>query len=157
NWPPGFMFWTRFVGGNAFAWSTAFSCHCTLSCSQTNTRPLCQSLEFGCHWLRQCRETFDVARLNHWQSQWHPSETIGLCEFWMTSAFTPTTRPPVSDSLISVVVPLYNEADVLVELCQRLRAALIDCRTTFEIIFVDDGSRDKTAETLDTLAEQFEE
>jgi dolichol-phosphate mannosyltransferase len=75
----------------------------------------------------------------------------------MTSAFTPTTRPPVSDSLISVVVPLFNEADVLVELCQRLRAALIECRTTFEIIFVDDGSRDKTAETLDTLAEQFEE
>ena len=56
-----------------------------------------------------------------------------------------------------MVVPLYNEADVLVELCQRLRAALIECRTTFEIIFVDDGSRDKTAETLDTLAEQFEE
>ena len=75
----------------------------------------------------------------------------------MNDSFTPTTRPPVSDSLISVVVPLFNEADVLVELCQRLRAALAACRTTFEIIFVDDGSRDNTGELLDSLARQFEE
>ena len=75
----------------------------------------------------------------------------------MNDSFTPTTRPPVSDSLISVVVPLFNEADVLVELCQRMRAALTSCRTTFEIIFVDDGSRDNTGELLDSLARQFED
>jgi dolichol-phosphate mannosyltransferase len=72
----------------------------------------------------------------------------------MPSATSPL-RPPISDSLISVVLPVYNEAGVLVELCQRLRAALTSCRTTFEIIFVNDGSSDSTPETLDRLARQF--
>jgi polyisoprenyl-phosphate glycosyltransferase len=69
----------------------------------------------------------------------------------------PPNRPPVSDALISVVLPVYNESGVLVELYQRLRAALTACRTTFEIIFVNDGSRDDTAEQLDQLARQTED
>jgi dolichol-phosphate mannosyltransferase len=69
----------------------------------------------------------------------------------------PLNRPPVSDALISVVLPVYNESGVLVELCQRLRSALTACRTTFEIIFVNDGSRDDTAEQLDQLARQMED
>jgi polyisoprenyl-phosphate glycosyltransferase len=68
-----------------------------------------------------------------------------------------SSRPLVSDSLISVVLPVYNESGVLMEICQRVRAALIACRTTFEIIFVDDGSRDGSAEALDRLSQQFEE
>lgn len=67
------------------------------------------------------------------------------------------SRPPVADSLISVVLPVYNESGVLPELCQRLRAALTACRTTFELIFVNDGSRDGSAEALDRLARQFAE
>jgi polyisoprenyl-phosphate glycosyltransferase len=68
-----------------------------------------------------------------------------------------SSRPPVADSLISVVLPVYNESEILTELCQRLRAALTACRTTFELIFVDDGSRDGSAQALDTLAKQFAE
>jgi polyisoprenyl-phosphate glycosyltransferase len=67
------------------------------------------------------------------------------------------SRPLVADSLISVVLPVYNESGVLLELCQRLRAALTACRTTFELIFVDDGSRDGGSEALDRLARQFAE
>jgi glycosyltransferase involved in cell wall biosynthesis len=67
------------------------------------------------------------------------------------------SRPPVADSLISVVLPVYNESGVLLELCQRLRAALTACRTTFELIFVNDGSCDGSAEALDRLARQFAE
>lgn len=74
----------------------------------------------------------------------------------MPSAVNPM-RPPISDSLISVVLPVYNEAGVLVELCQRLRGALTACRTTFELIFVNDGSTDGTPEALDRLTRQFPE
>lgn len=73
----------------------------------------------------------------------------------MTNGYTPPARPPVSDSLISVVVPVYNEAAVLDVLCSRLRTSLTLCRTTFEIIFVNDGSRDATPELLDRLARKF--
>ena len=75
----------------------------------------------------------------------------------MTAEFTPTSRPPISDALVSVVLPVYNELPFLVELCQRLRMTLTACRTTFEIIFVNDGSRDGSAALLDRLARQFEE
>ena len=75
----------------------------------------------------------------------------------MSSGPSAQTRPPVSDSLISIVVPIYDESGVLVEICQRLRAAMASCRTTFEIIFVNDGSRDGSAELLDRLAQQHHE
>ncbi len=75
----------------------------------------------------------------------------------MTAEFNPTLRPPISDALVSVVLPVYNELPLLAELCQRLRMTLKACRTTFEIIFVDDGSGDGSATLLDRLARQFEE
>jgi glycosyltransferase involved in cell wall biosynthesis len=49
---------------------------------------------------------------------------------------------------ISVVVPVFNEADNLVELCDRLTAALELTERTWEIIFVDDGSRDGSSAML---------
>jgi len=75
----------------------------------------------------------------------------------MNNGFASPARPPVSDSLVSVVLPVYNESAVLDELCQRLRSVLTACRTTFEIIFVNDGSADDSAESLDHLAMQFAE
>jgi dolichol-phosphate mannosyltransferase len=55
--------------------------------------------------------------------------------------------PPV----VSVVVPLYNEADNLAELYRRLVAALQPVGP-FELVFVNDGSRDDTPAALDELA-----
>lgn len=45
---------------------------------------------------------------------------------------------------ISVVVPLYNEAGNVVELHTRIKVALEALGAPYEIIFVDDGSRDAT-------------
>jgi glycosyltransferase involved in cell wall biosynthesis len=45
---------------------------------------------------------------------------------------------------VSVVVPLYNEEAVIGELYRRLVAALEPLRRAFEIVFVDDGSIDRT-------------
>ena len=55
----------------------------------------------------------------------------------------------------SIVVPLYNEQDVVAELCQRLRTAVARLHGPAEIIFVDDGSADGTLGILKAL--QFED
>lgn len=50
--------------------------------------------------------------------------------------------------LLSVIVPCFNEQDVIRHTHQRLEAALRAITGDFEIIYVDDGSRDGTAELL---------
>ena len=52
---------------------------------------------------------------------------------------------------ISVVVPCFNEDAVLSETSRRLAASLEQIGRLFEIIFVDDGSRDNTARVLTDL------
>lgn len=47
---------------------------------------------------------------------------------------------------VSVVVPLYNEQEIISDLHARLRDALNQTRLPWEVVFVDDGSRDATAE-----------
>lgn len=49
---------------------------------------------------------------------------------------------------ISVVVPVFNEEENLPELLSRLTAVLTGLKKSYEIIFVDDGSRDRSAAIL---------
>jgi glycosyltransferase involved in cell wall biosynthesis len=58
---------------------------------------------------------------------------------------------PDSRALVSVVVPCFNEEAVLGEMHRRLRAALDTIDGAHEIVYVDDGSRDGTAEMLRRL------
>jgi glycosyltransferase involved in cell wall biosynthesis len=46
---------------------------------------------------------------------------------------------------LSIVVPLYNEESCVIELHRRLSEELKKIGKTYEIIFIDDGSKDKTA------------
>ena len=55
------------------------------------------------------------------------------------------------DPLLSVVVPCYNEQEVLAETHRRLSEALRDLRVDYEIVYVDDGSQDATASILREL------
>jgi glycosyltransferase involved in cell wall biosynthesis len=52
---------------------------------------------------------------------------------------------------ISVVVPLFNEAENVDDLHAQLRASLASTGRSFEIVLVDDGSRDGTAERVRAL------
>ena len=52
---------------------------------------------------------------------------------------------------ISVVVPVFNEAATVQELHRRIVAALRMQPEPYEIIFVNDGSRDRTGEALSLL------
>jgi dolichol-phosphate mannosyltransferase len=55
---------------------------------------------------------------------------------------------PSSDTIaVSIVVPVRNEADNIVPLIAEITAAL-DTRWNYEIIYVNDGSTDATAERL---------
>jgi glycosyltransferase involved in cell wall biosynthesis len=53
-----------------------------------------------------------------------------------------------SDNLISIVIPAYNEEDVLHELHRRLKLVLNTLDMRHEIIYVDDGSKDATVEII---------
>jgi len=50
--------------------------------------------------------------------------------------------------MMSVVIPLLNEVDSLIELYHRLKTSLKTSAPSHEIIFVDDGSRDGSFEKL---------
>ena len=54
---------------------------------------------------------------------------------------------------VSVVIPVYNEADSLPLLHQSLHQALDDLSMPWEIVYVDDGSRDHSLEVLISLAQ----
>src|SRR4051812_5431367 len=59
------------------------------------------------------------------------------------------TRDDVPE--ISVVVPLHDEQENLAELHRRLSVVLGSLRVTYEILLVDDGSRDATARLIGEL------
>lgn len=60
--------------------------------------------------------------------------------------------PARQDGAVSVVVPCFNEAAVIIETDRRLNAALAETHRSFEIIYVDDGSSDDTFAILESLA-----
>lgn len=58
---------------------------------------------------------------------------------------------------LSVVVPLFNEAEGLPLLVEQLLAVLRPLGMRFELVLVDDGSRDDTATVLEQLSGQVPE
>ncbi|NLU36730.1 MAG: glycosyltransferase family 2 protein [Clostridiales bacterium] len=52
----------------------------------------------------------------------------------------------------SVVVPMYNEEEVIGETYRRLKEVMDETGEAYELIFVNDGSRDRSAEIITELA-----
>ena len=63
---------------------------------------------------------------------------------------SPSACPDVSTPAptYSIVVPIYNEQDCIDEMLRRLSAVLAALDVDYEIIFVDDGSRDSDLDRL---------
>ncbi len=57
-------------------------------------------------------------------------------------------------TLISLVVPAYNEEEVLEEFHREVSAEIDRSSDDFEFVFVDDGSRDRTAAIMRELTER---
>lgn len=62
------------------------------------------------------------------------------------TAGVPSGQSVTSHVTLSVVVPLYNEELVIEAMYERLTKALKACVEDYEIVMVNDGSRDRTAE-----------
>jgi len=54
---------------------------------------------------------------------------------------------------LSVVIPVYNEEASLTPLWSELRVVLEGLGLAFEVVFIDDGSRDRSAEIIRSLRE----
>jgi dolichol-phosphate mannosyltransferase len=65
-----------------------------------------------------------------------------------------TGTPSPADSL-SVVVPVFNEADNVLPLVAEIHAALDKAKVSFEVIYVDDGSTDETRRRLAEARARF--
>ena len=57
-------------------------------------------------------------------------------------------------SYLSLVIPVYNEEENLLLLFDAVMKTMKSLKKTWEVSFVDDGSRDKSLEVLRNLAEQ---
>lgn len=70
---------------------------------------------------------------------------------YMTQQGTLAPRP-TGKSSVSVVVPVYNERENIQLLDEELHQAMQKLDRDWEVIYVDDGSRDGSAEVLEALA-----
>ena len=68
----------------------------------------------------------------------------------------PSSGPTEGRYTLSVVVPAYNEQEVLPEFHRRLCAVFADLPADCEVVYVNDGSRDRTLEVMRSMRAQDE-
>ena len=61
---------------------------------------------------------------------------------------------PYPINCVSIVIPVFNEEESLPELLRRTEAACEQLKQDYEIVMVDDGSRDTSAHLLEAAAER---
>ncbi len=65
-----------------------------------------------------------------------------------------TQRTSEERSMVSIVVPMYNEEKSVAELHRRITAVMKETGRPYEIVFVNDGSKDGTLHEQERLGEQ---
>lgn len=68
----------------------------------------------------------------------------------------PAPQPTSTAPALSVVVPVFNEEENLLPLHEKIDAALSSLGLTYEILYIDDGSRDGSFELLSQIASRDE-
>ncbi len=64
------------------------------------------------------------------------------------------SEPRPKDYLVSFVLPVFNEANAIEALVESIRSAMATVGCRYEMVFVNDGSSDASADKLDGLAKQ---
>lgn len=59
-----------------------------------------------------------------------------------------------NNPILSIVVPIYNEAQLIQELHQRLSDAALKITQDYEIVYVNDGSQDQSLSLLKNIAKE---
>jgi len=86
------------------------------------------------------------------------ADPVGPSSAMFDVAFSvPGEVPTVPAPALSVVVPLYNEEGSLQQLVEKLLEVLRPLGLAFELVLVDDGSRDATPQILGQMASQVPE
>ncbi len=86
------------------------------------------------------------------------ADPVGPSSAMFDVAFSvPGEVPTVPAPALSVVVPLYNEEGSLHQLVEKLLEVLRPLGLAFELVLVDDGSRDATPQILGQMASQVPE
>jgi glycosyltransferase involved in cell wall biosynthesis len=62
--------------------------------------------------------------------------------------------PPNTPPRLSLVIPILNEEEALPSLCARLSEVVTTLGMSAEFLFVDDGSTDRSVDTLRRLQQQ---
>ena len=60
-----------------------------------------------------------------------------------------------NDKLLSIIIPSYNEQDMIPKTYEVIKQTLSSACIPFEIIFVDDGSADSTFENINKLTKEY--
>jgi dolichol-phosphate mannosyltransferase len=55
-------------------------------------------------------------------------------------------------ALLSIIIPSYNEEDNIARTAARLREILTEAKIAYELVFISDGSRDRTFEEIEKAA-----
>ena len=66
---------------------------------------------------------------------------------------TPDPYPPIPDHMLSVVIPVFNEAESLATLHRELSEVAAAQGYDLDVVLVDDGSTDGSWEAIRRLAE----
>ena len=57
---------------------------------------------------------------------------------------------------LSIVIPVFNDEEVIEELFKRLDSSLTSLNQSAEVILIDDGSQDKTIKTIENYSNLLE-
>ena len=69
----------------------------------------------------------------------------------MAKSPSPKTARSASSLFLSIIVPLFDEEESLRELHEKITAVMARLRKPYEVIFVDDGSEDRSFQVLTEL------
>lgn len=61
-----------------------------------------------------------------------------------------------SNTEISIIIPVFNEEDNILPLYRELKDVMVSLSRSYELVFIDDGSADKTYDVLDSISSQDE-
>jgi dolichol-phosphate mannosyltransferase len=71
------------------------------------------------------------------------------------NVFTTAGSEPCGKTQYSIVIPVYNEEDVVGALLDELRAFASTWSSDYEILMIDDGSLDRTADIIESRFENW--